>query len=417
MIINININTDKLEIGMSDYASQLSASTSAASAAQRILQEQQESLKRSLDGFASLASARSGIASVAQRALQEHQERQKQLLDGFASLSSSRTVTTSVSQRALQEHRKSLKRSLDEFASQSSIRTRLASTAKGLLQEHHEVLERLRGNYASQLSARLAAASTAQRLLQGEQELRERLRGNYASRLFISTSAASVAQRALQEQRESLKRLLDGFASLSFARKEAASAVSRLFQERQENSFTTEFARHIHISSALQQTGVSMAAQVLEQIEKQDLVIDEIADVVLETIEEKSKKSPKDIISTEGLINFLFVIIFFLINMQYSKEAEDRIIKTIDKIHEPLINFMEKHGDMDTKSTYYFANRSVNLRALPNTESSIIAILHPNQRVELVKQKDRWLYIMYFDHIHGVPRIGWVYHRYLSLVQ
>ena len=160
-----------------------------------------------------------------------------------------------------------------------------------------------------------------------------------------------------------------------------------------------------------------MATQVLEQVNKDALGIDQIADVVLETIEEKSKKSRRDIISTEGLINFLFAMIFFLINMQYSKEAEDRFIKTIVKIHEPLINLMEKQGDMDTKSTYYFANSSVNLRALPNTESSVITVLHPNQRVELIKQQDGWLYIRYFDHLDGAPRIGWVYHKYLSLVQ
>lgn len=107
----------------------------------------------------------------------------------------------------------------------------------------------------------------------------------------------------------------------------------------------------------------------------------------------------------------------FAITLQSSKEEEERIIKAIEKIEEPLINFIEERENTDSSETYFFVNSSVNLRALPNTESSIITVLHPNQRVELIKQQDEWLYIKYFDHLDGAPRIGWVYHRYLSLVQ
>ena len=160
-----------------------------------------------------------------------------------------------------------------------------------------------------------------------------------------------------------------------------------------------------------------MAAQVLEQVNKDAPGIDEIADVVQEVIEEKSKKLSKEIISADGLMSFLLTIILFVITLQSSKEEEERIIKAIEKIEEPLINFIEEREDTNSSETYFFVNSSVNLRALPNTESSIITVLHPNQRVELIKQQDGWLYIRYFDHLDGVPRIGWVYHRYLSLVQ
>ena len=160
-----------------------------------------------------------------------------------------------------------------------------------------------------------------------------------------------------------------------------------------------------------------MAAQVLEQVNKDALGIDEIADVVQEAIEEKSKKLPKEIISAEGLMSFLLTIILFAITLHSSKEEEERIIKAIEKIEEPLINFIEESEDIDRIGTYFFVNSYVNLRALPNTESSIITVLHPNQRVELIKQQDGWLYVRYFDHLDGVLRVGWVYHRYLSLVQ
>ena len=370
---------------MSEHASQMSIRINAASVAQLAFQEQQESLKRSLHEVASLSSARMEIASAAQRALQEHRASLRRSLREVASLSSARMEIASAAQRALQEQRASLKRSLREVASLSSARMEIASAAQRALQEQRASLKRSLHDVASLSFARM--------------------------------EVASAAQRALQEQRASLKRSLHEVTSLASARSEAASAASRLLQGLQENNFATEIARHIHVSSEFQQTRISIAAQVLEQVHDQDIVIDEIADLVQEAIEEKSKKSPRDIISIEGLINFLFVIIFFLINMQYSKEAEDRIIKKIDKIHEPLINFMEKQEDMDTNSTYYFVNSSVNLRALPNTESSIITVLHPNQRVEFIEQQDGWLYVRYFDHLDGVPRVGWVYHRYLSLVQ
>ena len=162
-----------------------------------------------------------------------------------------------------------------------------------------------------------------------------------------------------------------------------------------------------------------MAAQVLEQLTREEHVVDKIPDVVQEAIEEKSKKLPKKIISAEGLMHFLVAIIFLMITLQSSKEEEERIIRTIERIEEPLINFIEKHEDMDSQRTFYFVTNSVNLRTLPTTEasSSIITVLHPNQRVELITRKDEWLYVRYFDPLEGVPRTGWVYYRYLSLVQ
>ena len=351
----------------------MSTRVNSVSALQRILLEHQEALKQPLDGVAALASVRAEIASVAQHAFQEHQEALKRSLDGVASLASARLEIASVAQHAFQERQEALKRSLDGVASLASARLEIASVAQHAFQEHQERQKRLLDGVASMASARL--------------------------------EIASVAQHAFQEHQEALKRSLDGVASLASARTEIASVAQHTFQEHQKRQ------------KRLLDEVASMATQVLEQVNKDALGIDEIADVVQDAIQEESEKLPQEKVSAEWLMSFLFTIILFAINLQSSKEAEERIIKAIEKIEEPLIDFIGEHENTDSNETYFFVNSSVNLRALPNTEASIITVLNPNQRVELIKQQDGWLYIRYFDHLDGVPRIGWVYHRYLSLVQ
>jgi uncharacterized protein YgiM (DUF1202 family) len=54
------------------------------------------------------------------------------------------------------------------------------------------------------------------------------------------------------------------------------------------------------------------------------------------------------------------------------------------------------------------------LRSQTSAKSSIIAKLHPNQKVALIRSQQEWIYVEYFDYIEAIPKMGWVYEKRLK---
>ena len=61
---------------------------------------------------------------------------------------------------------------------------------------------------------------------------------------------------------------------------------------------------------------------------------------------------------------------------------------------------------------YYVVERNVVLHIKPQTKAAKIVMLFPNQRVLLVNDNHKWIYIEYFDYLEGVPRYGWAMKKY-----
>ena len=147
-----------------------------------------------------------------------------------------------------------------------------------------------------------------------------------------------------------------------------------------------------------------------------------IAQVKEELIAEikKSKKS----ISFEGILSIILSIFFFIYTLfsdiedkkiasqrfDYSKSQLEIIIENQKNIYELL----EKQYKQNAYSpVFYIVKRHVNLRLKPTGKSMKIAVLFPNQKVELEKTKGKWIYIVYYDYLDQQTYSGWVLKKYL----
>ena len=135
--------------------------------------------------------------------------------------------------------------------------------------------------------------------------------------------------------------------------------------------------------------------------------------------------------SITEFIGVMLAILLHLHSIQMNIQSSKEIQQTIDNVESNLLaeiyvanerikNLQEENEatSYEEAVTEYIVLRAVNLRTQSNTgkESHIISVLYPNQKVELLKRNKKWIYIGYFDHLEGVPKTGWVYKKYLKIL-
>jgi Bacterial SH3 domain len=155
-------------------------------------------------------------------------------------------------------------------------------------------------------------------------------------------------------------------------------------------------------------------------------------------VQDKIDNLPQERVSLEGLILILTVISILIslsqtyltyrqqegskasLELQNKSVREEeiqtaylgRIAERIEKLTSNLHHILP----IDP-GTYYFVGRPVDVRVKPTTESSSVAKLYQNQRVELIQRKHKWMCVRYFDYTEAVPRNGWVLKKYLKMVK
>jgi hypothetical protein len=97
-----------------------------------------------------------------------------------------------------------------------------------------------------------------------------------------------------------------------------------------------------------------------------------------------------------------------------SQPAQDQQIA--DLLKQIAINTTPPDSDKD-ENTYYIVERKVSVQIKPTFKSPTIAILFPNQKVRLVQDKHKWIYIEYFDYLESIPRYGWANKKYLKRLE
>jgi len=135
--------------------------------------------------------------------------------------------------------------------------------------------------------------------------------------------------------------------------------------------------------------------------------------------------------SITEFIGVMLAILLHLHSIQMNVQSSKEIQQTIDNVESNLLaeiyvanerikNLQEENeaASYEEAVTEYIVLRAVKLRTQSNTgkESHIISVLYPNQKVELLKRNKKWIYIGYFDHVDGVPKTGWVYKKYLKIL-
>ena len=152
------------------------------------------------------------------------------------------------------------------------------------------------------------------------------------------------------------------------------------------------------------------------KLDRGNITLDDTIDLIQENFSNKLKNIPQGLISFEGMVQILVAIILFIYAQISSFESEKNITRKIEQLESNVMAQLSQQLLPDNEAkTYYIVKRRVNLRANFNTESTIINLLHPNQRVELIEKNKKWIYVKYFDYIDGVQKMGWAYKKYLQI--
>ncbi len=171
------------------------------------------------------------------------------------------------------------------------------------------------------------------------------------------------------------------------------------------NSFAIELASSIY--------------RILEGSENDKNNFSEFEDLV----KAKVNKQPNSKASLE-LVMFILTFLSFLVGsgqfyyakLQYddaklSSEINDQryseLVKILNRIAE---NLDEKPVNNET---IYVVQRTIKLTVKPKFKSYTIAVLYPNQQVQLVESSHKWIYVEYFDYLDGIPKYGWANKKYL----
>ncbi len=159
----------------------------------------------------------------------------------------------------------------------------------------------------------------------------------------------------------------------------------------------------------------SFSFELLQELAKEDITLDDTIDLVQDSFSKKLEQTPRGLISFEGMVQILFAIILFIYAQAATIESEENISKKFEELESSVMNQMLQLLPRNDEAKYYIVKRTVNLRAKFNTKFTVISVLYPNQRVELIKRNKKWIYVKYFDHISGIPKMGWVYKKYLKM--
>lgn len=230
-------------------------------------------------------------------------------------------------------------------------------------------------------------------------------------------SASFNAFREINKQNEAIREAVLATSSI------AAHAVNK-FQDhinyinlQSINSIASSISKLNAFPSLYKEIENSFSIKLFRQLEKDNISFDNAVDAVQEAFKEKADAVPESLITFEGMIQLLFAFIFFIYAMNSSVESEKRIQSEIRKLEYIVLEQIDKLKPKKEEAVYYVIQRPVNLRSKPNTKFPIITILYPNQRVELIQRKGKWIYIKYFDYIDGIPRLGWVYKKYAKMLK
>ena len=223
----------------------------------------------------------------------------------------------------------------------------------------------------------------------------------------------SIDKRVLEDAQRAISFTQSNWLSVQAALNSPAFAAldSVLFRtEVLHKSFLSDIAEKVW----------RIAEQV--EIDAQDQTINDLR----ESIIEKSKQLPAGRISFEGMLNLVFTLIALLITIityregqqndehiqQQLRDLTNRIGRLPEEIVPQLAPLLQGRAD----SVSYIVERQCSIFTKPFTKSAFVSTVYPNQRVQLIQRKHKWIYIQYFDYLDGVPKNGWVLKKYLKIV-
>lgn len=139
-------------------------------------------------------------------------------------------------------------------------------------------------------------------------------------------------------------------------------------------------------------------------------------DIVTDDVEARIRKTPHGPLGADFFINLIITILLFYLSQASSKQSEERIIAKLEKIQAIVIQQLSESQKKEEFYTFYVVERPAKLLANPNTKSTVITPLYPNATLQLIERQSEWVKVLYFDHLVGEYRDGWVLKKTLKIL-
>lgn len=175
------------------------------------------------------------------------------------------------------------------------------------------------------------------------------------------------------------------------------------------NSFAVELASTIY--------------KIIENSENNENAVDEFENLVKIKINEQTNSK-----ASLEIIIFILTVLSLLVDsgqLYYAKLQYDDAKQSSQSNDQKYFEFMEIlnriakgfNKEPEKDNTYYAVQRTLELKVKPKFKSPTIAVLYPNQQVQLVESYHKWIYVEYFDYLDGIPKYGWANKKYLVKIE
>lgn len=132
-------------------------------------------------------------------------------------------------------------------------------------------------------------------------------------------------------------------------------------------------------------------------------------------IEEKASSS-RTALSLEFYLNLVLTLIILVMQNIDSDEFNDDLMQRLDRLESTIVEKYEVAVKEEQDSSFYIVKVNVNFREGPSTKHQVLDVLFPNQKVRLIERKQKWIKVEFYDHLEDVHKQGWVYKKYLVLL-
>jgi hypothetical protein len=162
-------------------------------------------------------------------------------------------------------------------------------------------------------------------------------------------------------------------------------------------------------------------ASALRDILNEEEITDESVQPLEALISRKVAALPQNRVSAEGMftliLTLLTVLMSYIIHRNHflsNRELTDQSNQLSYLLRRMLEN-TERLIPQSDDNTYYRVERQVGLSARPKL-GTYQGLLVPDQTVRLVERSHKWIFVEYFDQIHGIARSGWGPKKYFLQV-
>lgn len=194
----------------------------------------------------------------------------------------------------------------------------------------------------------------------------------------------------------------------------AASVNTKYLNNPELMRFASQASSIAKIVSDLQAETISEIYAQTVQLYSESESSDPIRATITQ-IEEKAK-SPGTVLSSEFYLSVFLSIILFIMSQNSSEETDELLFERLDRLESTLLQSYSSAEKEEEDASFYIVKRSVNFRDGPSTKHSILDVLYPNQKVKLISRESKWIKVEYYDHIADSYKQGWVFKKYLKLL-